>query len=101
MEKVLDINIELIKSLCVKYNVKELYLFGSALRDDFGPTSDIDFAVIFARSGIAGSFDQYFDFKAELEKSLGRSVDIVCMSSIRNRIFQREIEKTKKLLYAA
>lgn len=90
-----------VTALCVEYNVKELYLFGSALRDDFGAKSDIDLAVIFMRSGIAGSFDQYFNFKAELEKAFGRPVDMVCMPSVRNRIFKREIEKTKKLLYAA
>jgi uncharacterized protein len=100
-EHLLDVNMECIVALCVKYNVKKLYLFGSALRNDFGSDSDIDLAVIFARSGIAGSFDQYFGFKTELEKLFGRPVDIVCMASIRNRVFRKEIEETKKLLYAA
>ena len=55
--------------------VKELYLFGSALRRDFGPQSDIDMAVLFSRSGVAGSFDRYFDFKTESEQLLGALVD--------------------------
>jgi predicted nucleotidyltransferase len=87
--------------LCEKYAVKELYLFGSALREDFGPQSDIDMAVVFSRAGIAGSFDQYFDFKAELEQLLGRSVDLVCVGSFRNSIFRRELDDTKRLIYAA
>lgn len=101
MKSFLDDKMEHIATLCMEYNVKELYLFGSALRSDFSETSDIDLAVVFARSQIAGSFDQYFNFKAKLEQAFGRPVDIVCMASVRNRIFKREIDKTKKLLYAA
>jgi predicted nucleotidyltransferase len=87
--------------LCQKCSVKELYSFGSALREDFGPQSDIDMAGVFSRSGVAGSFDQYFDFKTELEQLLGRPVDLVCVGSVRNSIFRRELDETKRLIYAA
>jgi predicted nucleotidyltransferase len=53
------------------------------------------------RNGVAGSFDQYFDFKVELEHLLERHVDIVCPSSVRNSIFRREIEEARRLIYAA
>ncbi|OHB62456.1 MAG: hypothetical protein A2Y76_06995 [Planctomycetes bacterium RBG_13_60_9] len=92
---------EQITQLCEKYGVKELYLFGSALREDFGPQSDVDMAVVFSRAGIAGSFDQYFDFKMELEQLLGRPVDLVCIGGIRNRVFRQELDQTKRLIYAA
>lgn len=92
---------EQVIEVCQRYGVKELYLFGSALRGDFGPQSDIDMAVVFSRSGVAGSFDQYFDFKTELEQLLGRSVDLVCMGSVRNGVFRRELDETKRLIYAA
>ena len=97
----LDDKISEIDRSCKKHRVKELYLFGSALGDEFGQQSDIDLAVVFSRTGIAGSFDQYFDFKSEMEQLLGRSVDLVCVSSIRNRYFRQELEATKKLIYAA
>lgn len=90
-----------INGLCRRHRVKELYLFGSALREDFGPDSDIDLGVVFSRDGVAGSFDQYFDFKSELEQLLGRPVDLVCLASIRNSILQRELDETKRLIYAA
>ena len=90
-----------ISVLCRKYAVKKLYLFGSALREDFGPNSDIDLAVAFSRSGVSGSFDQYFDFKAELEQLLQRPVDLVCAASVRNTVLRREIDATKRLIYAA
>jgi predicted nucleotidyltransferase len=78
-----------------------LYLFGSASREDFGPDSDIDLAVVFSREDFAGSFDQYFDFKAELEQLFQRPVDLVCAGSIRNSVFRRELDATKRLIYAA
>jgi predicted nucleotidyltransferase len=93
--------IKQINELCRKYRVKELYLFGSALREDFGPDSDIDLGVVFSRNGVGGSFDQYFDFKTELERLLGRPVDLVCVASVRNSILQRELDETKRLIYAA
>jgi uncharacterized protein len=98
---VLDDKMDGVAALCRKYNVRELYLFGSALRGDFSGHSDLDLAAAFTRHEVAGSFDQYFDFKAELEHLLGRSVDLVCLSGIRNRTFRRELDRTKKLIYAA
>ena len=98
---IVDENAEQIGLLCRKHSVKELYVFGSALREDFRSSSDIDLAVVFSRSGVAGSFDQYFDFKTELEQLLGRPVDLVCAAGVRNSIFRRELDQTKRLIYAA
>ncbi|MHC4518204.1 MAG: nucleotidyltransferase family protein [Planctomycetota bacterium] len=98
---IVDEKTEQIAVLCRKYAVKELSLFGSALRDDFGPHSDIDLAVVFSRNGVEGSFDQYFDFKTELEQLLGRPVDLVCTASVRNKVLRHELDSTKRLIYAA
>ena len=98
---IIDDNKELISLLCRKYAVQQLYVFGSVIRDDFGPNSDIDLAVVFSRTSIAGSFDQYFDFKQELEQLLKRPVDLVCSNSIRNSIFHQELDANKRLIYAA
>ena len=98
---IIDDKGEQIVALCQKYAVKELYLFGSTLRHDFTTSSDIDLAVVFSRQGIAGSFDQYFDFKTEVEQLLQRPVDLVCAASVRNSIFRQELNATKRLIYAA
>ena len=90
-----------IHALCEKYRIKELYAFGSATRNDFGDSSDVDLAVVFLRNEIKGSFDQYFDFKFEVESLLGRKVDLVCLGSIRNEAFRKELENSKSLIYAA
>lgn len=99
--RIIDEKVKEIANLCRKHRVRELYLFGSALREDFGPHSDIDLGVVFARDGVAGSFDQYFDFKTGLEQLLDRPVDLVCIASVRNPIMRRELDETKRLIYAA
>lgn len=98
---VMDETREQIATLCTKHGVKELYVFGSMLREDFWQRSDIDMAVVFSRAGGAGSFGQYFDFKTELEQLFGLPVDLVCARSVRNSVFRRELDETKRLIYAA
>jgi predicted nucleotidyltransferase len=63
-----------IPPLCQKYGVRRLAIFGSALRDDFGPDSDLDLLVEFepdARTGL-----RMFELEAELSDLLGRKVDL-------------------------
>ena len=96
-----DLKTEQLQQLCEKYNVKELYLFGSATTEDFSEDSDLDFIVKFNRRGFEGAFDQFIDFKQELEQIYGRSVDLYHLKKFRNTIFQEEVERSKELLYAA
>ena len=96
-----DLKTEQLQQLCKKYNVKELYLFGSATTDNFSEDSDLDFIVNFDRQGFEGAFDQYIDFKQELEQIYDRSVDLYHLKKFRNSIFQQEVERSKELLYAA
>lgn len=93
-------NIEL-EEACKDYGVKELYLFGSGVSDNFSADSDLDFLVVFKRDGYAGAFDQYMGLKERLEKIYERSVDLLQFRKFRNPIFQEEVEKSKTLLYAA
>lgn len=97
----LDLKTEELQQLCKKYNVKELYLFGSATTDNFTKDSDLDFIVKFDRRGFEGAFDQFIDFKQELEHIYGRPVDLYHLKKFRNSIFQQEVERSKELLYAA
>ncbi len=97
----IDFQTEQLQQLCKKYNVKELYLFGSATRNDFSEDSDLDFIVKFNRQGFEGAFDQFIDFKQELEQIYGRPVDLYYLKKFRNSIFQQEVEQSKELLYAA
>ncbi len=96
-----DLKTEQLHKLCKKFNVRELYLFGSATTEDFSEESDLDFIVKFDRQGFEGAFDQFIDFKQELEQIYGRSVDLYHMKKFRNSIFQQEVDRSKELLYAA
>lgn len=96
-----DLKTDQLHQLCKKYHVKELYLFGSATTDNFSEDSDLDFIVNFNRQGFEGAFDQFIDFKRELEQIYGRSVDLYHLKKFRNSIFQQEVESSKELLYAA
>jgi uncharacterized protein len=89
--------------LCKQYKVKNLYLFGSALRDDFDEkTSDFDFLVNFKKEEIKieDYADNYFDFLYSLEALLDRKVDIQEEKAIKNPLFKQRVEATKQLIYA-
>lgn len=86
---------------CKTYQVKELYAFGSVLTDQFGKESDVDLAVDFNWISFEGSFQQFMDFKTELEKIFQRHVDLVPFRNIRNQIFRNALEKTRQCIYAA
>jgi len=65
-----------IASFCKKHHIRKLALFGSVLRDDLGPGSDIDILVEF-EPGKVPSFFRLFDMEEELSAILGgRKVDI-------------------------
>lgn len=101
MATLTDLNTKELQQLCREFNVKELYLFGSAVSGNFSEESDLDFIVNFDRQGYEGAFDQFIDFKHQLERIYGRSVDLYHQKKFRNSIFQQEVERSKELLYAA
>ena len=92
-----------IESLCKAYAVKRLRLFGSAAKGDWDPaTSDFDFVVEFDDVPPSmHAFDQYLLFKERLEAILGRTVDLVELSAVKNRYFLRNLERTAQDWYAA
>jgi len=92
-----------LRSICRKYSIKELSLFGSALRSDFNPDSDIDFLIEFNKNAGISLFD-LVDLKEELELLLKREVDILSKKSIeksRNYIRKKAILENYQVIYAA
>lgn len=91
-----------IAKLCRKYNVERLFAFGSAIRDDYRPgESDVDLLVEFAPIGGQAKFHAYFEMLDELQQLLGSKVDLVMGGAVRNEVIAREIEKTKRIIYAS
>ena len=93
----INLNTDYIHELCVRYRVKDLYVFGSALRDDFRSDSDLD-VVINPQEGHAISFDEFLDIQEELSRIADRPVDLVLFSQLEspraNRIRRRNILHT-------
>jgi len=80
--------------------VRRLSAFGSVLRPDFDPArSDIDLAVEFGASRRYGPADQYFEFKAAVERLVGRPVDLVEMKAMADSRLKRVIERTQVPVY--
>lgn len=75
-------------------------IFGSALREDFGAKSDVDFLVSF-EPGAPLDIDRLLDMKEELETRLGRPVDLVEKEAMRNPWRRHEILRTRQVIYAA
>ena len=71
-----------------KYNVTEIGLFGSVLRNDFTPKSDVDIIIDFSKPiGI-----EFIDLADFIEKKINRKVDLVSRNGIKQKYFQA-IEK--------
>ena len=93
---------EELRVLCRRFHVRRLDLFGSAAHGDFDPEhSDFDFIVEFDRSAPQNPFDSYFGLKEGLEALLGRKVDLVELSAVRNPYLKASIEQSRENVYAA
>lgn len=91
---------EKVAAFCRKWKVRELSLFGSVLRDDFGPESDVDVLVELAPDSEADLFD-WVDMIDELRTIFGRDVDLVERTAIENPYRRRHILGTSEVLHAA
>jgi hypothetical protein len=87
-------------AFCCKWRIAELALFGSVLRSDFRPDSDLDFLVTFAPDAKWDLWD-FVAIKDELETLFGRSVDLVEKRAVRNPLLRREILSNNEVIYAA
>lgn len=88
-------------SLCRRYHVRRLELFGSATEGFDPDTSDLDFLVEFEELEPPAFADAYFGLQESLSALFQRPVDLVSPAAIRNPYFLRSIERSRALLYAA
>ncbi len=100
MEPRIPIDMEQIKAFCQKWRIKEFYLFGSVLRDDFGPDSDVDVLVKLIDYKNIGMYE-WQDMIDELESVFGRKVDLVSADGVRNPFIRLDIAQNRILIHAA
>ena len=91
---------EAVSEFCRRHHVRTLSLFGSVLREDFGPESDIDVMLKF-RPGFGFTFENTPEIQDELESMFGRPVDVIEKGRIRNPFRYRAIMNSYRLVYTA
>ena len=98
----IDLDSQAIRNFCRKWKIKELSVFGSILREDFRPESDIDFLVTYDRNATWDLYDAQL-IREELAGVVGRSVDLISRSAIErsdNRFVKKEVLSTAESVYA-
>ena len=88
-----------LEEVCARYRVKELSLFGSVVRGELRPESDIDILVEFQPAARVGLI-QFELLAEELESLAGRKVDIVTKRGLKPWI-RSEVLRDARLIYAA
>lgn len=97
-----DLPVDAIATFCRRWQIREFALFGSVLRDDFGPDSDVDVLVTF--EPWATPVPDRQQMREELEAILGRPVDIVYRRVIErdpNYLLRKAILQSALVIYAA
>jgi predicted nucleotidyltransferase len=100
MNASIPIPLEQVAEFCKKWSVREFSIFGSALREDFGPKSDVDILVELEVNHTLSLFD-WADMRVELVRIFERDVDLISKKGLKNPIRRREILRTARVLYAA
>jgi predicted nucleotidyltransferase len=93
-----QISPEQIEAFCRKWKIREFALFGSVLRDDFRPDSDVDVLVEFEPE----SKNTLFDFMAmedELRTIFDRDVDLVEKGAVRNPFVRNHIRHNRQIVF--
>jgi predicted nucleotidyltransferase len=96
----IDLPMERIAEFCRRFGVEEFSLFGSVLRDDFGPESDVDVMLKFA-PGRGFTFENTPEIQDELESIFGRRVDVIEKGRIRNPLRRAAIMDSYRVIHAA
>ncbi len=94
----LTIDRERISEFCRRHHIRRLALFGSVLRADFGPSSDVDVLVEFEPDHVPGL--AFFTMQQELSTLIGRSVDLNTPGFL-SRYFRESVLNEAEPLYVA
>jgi predicted nucleotidyltransferase len=96
----INIPIAAIADFCRRWKITEFSLFGSVLRDDFRPDSDIDVLTAFAKDAAWDLYDLVY-MQDELEAMFARPVHLVDRDGLRNPFRRRSILSSRRVIYAA
>lgn len=92
----IEIPTDKIAAFCRRHHIRQLALFGSVLREDFAPTSDVDILVEFEPGHVPGL--SFFSMEEELSQILGRKVDLNTPQFL-SRYFRDQVQREAEVLY--
>jgi predicted nucleotidyltransferase len=95
----IDVDREQIAEFCLRNHVRKLAFFGSVLRDDFGPDSDVDVLVEFEPGHPVGLL-RMAELEIELSRIIGRQADLRTLGDL-SRYFRDEVAATAEVQYAS
>jgi hypothetical protein len=98
---ILDAHRTEIARICRRQRVSRLSVFGSAARGEDDPASDVDLLVEFSPMAPADRADAFFGLQADLERLLGRTVDLLEESAVANPYLERAIARDRTVVYEA
>src|SRR5436309_15879049 len=96
----IDLPLDQIGIFCARWRITEFALFGSVLREDFRPDSDVDVLVSFQPTAPWSLWD-LLEMQEQLGAILERPVDLIEKEALRNPYRRHEILTTRRVLYAA
>src|SRR2546423_3957148 len=99
----IDLGAQSIRDFCQKWKVKELSVFGSVLRDDFAPESDLDFLADFEEDA-EWDLSDVAEMREELGAIVDRKVDLLsrfALNSSRNWLFRKIVLSSLETVYAS
>ncbi len=102
MKTAISLPMDRVREICRRYDVAELSIFGSVLRDDFRPDSDVDFLVVFQNDDYGPWASKLMDMERDLSRLLGRKVDLVSRRAVEkseNYIRRRQILTSREMVY--
>ena len=94
----IDLDQAAVEAFCRKHGLRKLSLFGSVLRDDFRPDSDVDVLVEF-RQGVRAGYLTMAAMERELSELMGRRVDLRTPAEL-SRYFRDDVLRAAEVRYA-
>jgi predicted nucleotidyltransferase len=95
----IEVPVQEMTNFCQRHHIRQLALFGSVLREDFGPESDVDVLVEFEPEARIG-YSRFFRLQDELTALFGREVDLFTPNSLKPFARDRAMQN-KAVIYAA
>lgn len=91
-----------IKELCKLHDVEKLYLFGSALSENFSKDSDVDFLISLKKNLSPSEYtENYFSLHYKLRELMNKEIDLLVEKNLTNPFLMSSIDSTKELIYEA